>query len=65
MELSTRENTKSRMFRLVWLLSGVFGLFALTFPIAMFRASELEKLGGSHVRSLTIEGQSPPVTTRR
>ena len=31
----------------------------MTFPIAMWRASQKEKFRGFHIKSLTIEGQSP------
>ncbi|NJQ98182.1 MAG: hypothetical protein HC784_12390 [Hydrococcus sp. CSU_1_8] len=36
-------------------LMGVFGLMALTYPIAMFRVSNMEKFQGYHVKSLTLD----------
>ncbi|MDV2998700.1 MAG: hypothetical protein N5P05_000306 [Chroococcopsis gigantea SAG 12.99] len=65
MEPSTRQLAALRMHRIVWILVGVFGAFAFTFPIAMWRVSTMEKFRGSHVKSLTIEGQLPTTVTRK
>src|SRR4028119_1850283 len=47
------------MDKIVWVSVGVLTLFFLTFPIAMWRISQKEKFPGFHVKSFTIEGQSP------
>jgi len=47
------------MHKIVWVSVGVLTLIFTTFPIAMWRVSQKEKLRGFHVKSLTIEGQSP------
>jgi hypothetical protein len=47
------------MHKIVWVSVGVLTLFFLTFPITMWRVSQKEKFRGFHVKSLTLEGQSP------
>lgn len=47
------------MHKIVWVSVGVLTLFFLTFPIAIWRISQKEKFRGFHVKSFTIEGQSP------
>ena len=48
-----------KMHKRVWVSVGVLTLLFLTFPIAIWRISQKEKFRGFHVKSLTIEGQSP------
>jgi hypothetical protein len=47
------------MHKFVWVGVGIFTLFCVTYPIAMWRVSQKEKFLGSHVKSLTIEGKDP------
>jgi hypothetical protein len=47
------------MHKIVWVSVGVLTLLFLTFPIAIWRISQKEKFRGFHVKSFTIEGQSP------
>ena len=47
------------MHKIVWVRVGFLTLFFMTFPIAMWRISQKEKFPGFHVKSFTIEGQSP------
>lgn len=47
------------MHKYVWLLVGVWTLLVITFAIALKRVSHTEKFAGSHVKSLTLEGQLP------
>jgi hypothetical protein len=46
-----------KMHKIVLVLMGVFTLLAVTYPIAMFRVSDMEKFRGFHVKSLTPEYQ--------
>lgn len=59
MQIQRKNESISRMHRIVWILIGIFGLCALSFPIALFRVSNTREFGGFHVRSLTIEGRPP------
>jgi hypothetical protein len=56
------------MHDIVWILVGVFGLFAITFPLSMWRVSNMEKFQGSHVKSSAVEGEiarkSSPLKTK-
>jgi len=47
------------MHKIVWVSGGVLTLFFMTFPIAMWRVSQKEKFRDFHVKSFTIEEQSP------
>jgi hypothetical protein len=47
------------MHKIVWVSVGVLTLFFMTFPIAMWRVSQKEKFRDFHLKSFTIEGQSP------
>ena len=47
------------MHKIVWVSVGVWTLFFMTFPIAMWPVSQKEKFRGFHVKPLTIEGQNP------
>ncbi|TRU33752.1 MAG: hypothetical protein EWV50_19790 [Microcystis aeruginosa Ma_MB_F_20061100_S20] len=53
-----------KMHDIVWILVGVFGLFAITFPLAMWRVSNMEKFQGSHVKSLVVEGEKAPPSSQ-
>jgi hypothetical protein len=68
MDAQVRKLSSRKMHDIVWLLVGVFGLFAITFPLSMWRVSNMEKFQGSHVKSLAVEGEiarkSPPNKTK-
>jgi hypothetical protein len=59
METKNKANPAREMPKIVWVSVGVLTLFFMTFPIAMWRISQKEKFRGFHVKSFTIEGQSP------
>ncbi len=52
MNAQVRKVSSRKMHDIVWILVGLFGLFAITFPLAMWRVSNMEKFQGSHVKSL-------------
>lgn len=47
------------MHKIVWVSVGVLTLFFMTFSIAMWRLSQKEKFRSFHLKSFTIEEQSP------
>jgi hypothetical protein len=47
------------MHKFVWGCVGVFTLVCVTYPIAMWRVTQMEKFRGIYVKSLTIEGKDP------
>jgi hypothetical protein len=59
MEIKNKPIAAREMHKTVWVSVGVLTLFFMTFPIAMWRVSQKEKFRGFHVKSFTIEGQSP------
>jgi hypothetical protein len=59
METKNKPNPAREMHKIVWVRVGVLTLFLMTFPIAMWRLSQKEKFRGFHLKSFTIEGQSP------
>ena len=59
METKNKQLPAREMHKIVWVSVGVLTLFFMTFPIAMWRVSQKEKFRGFHVKSFTIEGQSP------
>ena len=59
METKNKPIPAREMHKIVWISMGVLTLFFVTFPISMWRVSQKEKFLGSHVKSLTIEGQNP------
>jgi len=59
MEIKNKPIAAREMHKIVWVSVGVLTLFLMTFPIAMWRVSQKEKFRGFHVKSFTIEGQSP------
>jgi hypothetical protein len=59
METKNKPIPAREMHKIVWVSIGVLTLFFMTFPIAMWRVSQKEKFRGFHVKSFTIEGQSP------
>ena len=59
MEIKNKPIAAREMHKIVWVSVGVLTLFFMTFPIAMRRISQKEKFRGFHVKSFTIEGQSP------
>jgi len=60
MDAQVRKVSSRKMHDIVWILVGVFGLFAISFPLAMWRVSNMEKFQGSHVKSLVVEGENAP-----
>lgn len=59
METKNKPLSAKEMHKIVWISMGVLTLFFVTFPISMWRVSQMEKFRGSHVKSLTIEGKKP------
>ncbi len=59
METKNKPLPAKEMHKIVWMSMGVLTLFFVTFPISMWRVSQMEKFRGSHVKSLTIEGKKP------
>jgi hypothetical protein len=59
METKNKQIPAREMHKIVWVSVGVLTLFFMTFPIAMWRVNQKEKFRGFHVKSFTIEGQSP------
>jgi hypothetical protein len=59
METKNKQIPAKEMHKIVWVSVGVLTLFFMNFPIPMWRVSQKEKFRGFHVKSLTIEGQSP------
>ena len=59
METKNKPLPAKEMHKIVWMSMGVLTLFFVTFPISMWRVSQMEKFLGSHVKSLTIEGKKP------
>ncbi|MCP2730172.1 hypothetical protein [Limnofasciculus baicalensis] len=57
MESPTRLTSVREMHKIVWILLGVFTLFAATFPTALWRVSQMDKFKGFHVKSLSVEGK--------
>ncbi|HBE19059.1 MAG TPA: hypothetical protein DEG17_13645 [Cyanobacteria bacterium UBA11149] len=57
MESPTRLNYVREMHKIVWILLGVFALFAGTFPSACWRVSKMDKFKGFHVKSLSLAGK--------
>jgi|JI71714BRNA_FD_contig_101_278246_length_2355_multi_2_in_0_out_0_2 hypothetical protein len=43
------------LHKIVWAMVGVFGLFSLSYPLAMWRVSQHEKFAGFHVKSFPLE----------
>jgi hypothetical protein len=41
-----------KMHKIVLTFVGIFALFAVTYPIAMWRVSQMDKFRGFHVKSL-------------
>lgn len=41
-----------KLHKIVWILVGVFTLFAGTFPLAMWRVSQMDNFRGYHVKSV-------------
>lgn len=41
-----------KMHKIVFAFVGIFTLFAVTYPIAMWRVSQMDKFRGFHVKSL-------------
>ena len=65
MNAQVRKVSSRKMHDIVWILVGLFGLFAITFPLAMWRVSNMEKFQGSHVKSLVVvEGENTPQSSQ-
>jgi hypothetical protein len=50
------------MHGIVFALIGIFALFAATYPIAMWRVSQMDKFRGDHVKSLPDNLAQPPLS---
>lgn len=55
MEIQIKPFPSRELHKIVWVKVGVFFLFAITFPLAMIRVSQMEKFRGFHVKSLTMD----------
>ncbi|NJK48081.1 hypothetical protein HC931_07765 [Candidatus Gracilibacteria bacterium] len=67
-QIQSKPIPAQKMHSIVFALMGVFGLMALTYPIAMFRVSNMEKFQGYHVKSLTLDyhaGIAEPKTPQK
>jgi hypothetical protein len=51
-----------KMHKIVFAFVGIFALFAVTYPIAMWRVSQMDKFRGFHVKSLP-DNLAQPVST--
>lgn len=59
METKSKPLPAREMHKFVWGCVGVFGLICVTYPIAMWRVTQMAKFRGIYVKSLTIEGKDP------
>ncbi len=59
METQNKPLPAREMHKFVWGCVGVFTLGCVTYPIAMWRVTQMEKFRGIYVKSLTIEGKEP------
>ncbi|TAG89526.1 MAG: hypothetical protein EAZ09_24085 [Oscillatoriales cyanobacterium] len=59
METKSKPLPAREMHKFVWGCVGVFTLVCVTYPIAMWRVTQMEKFRGIYVKSLTIEGKDP------
>lgn len=51
-----------KLHQIVWILVGVFTLFAGTFPVAMWRVSQMDDFRGYHVKSVPSPHSQKQVT---
>ena len=59
METKNKPLPAKEMHKIVWACVGVLTLCFVTYPIAMFRVTKMEKFRGIYVKSLTMEGKKP------
>ncbi len=59
METKNKPLPAREMHKIVLVCVGVFTLFCVTYPIAMWRVTQKEKFRGIYVKSLTMEGKDP------
>ncbi len=59
METKSKPLPAREMHKFVWVGVGLFTLVCVTYPIAMWRVTQMEKFRGIYVKSLTIEGKEP------
>ncbi len=59
METKSKPLPAREMHKFVWVGVGLFTLVCVTYPIAMWRVTQMEKFRGIYVKSLTIEGKDP------
>ncbi len=59
METKSKPLPAREMHKFVSVCVGVFTLVCVTYPIAMWRVTQMEKFRGIYVKSLTIEGKDP------
>lgn len=64
METLTKSSSTKQMHKIVWILVGVFALIAGTFPIGMWRVTQMEKFRGVYVKSFPMEGQLKKVSEK-
>ena len=59
METKGKPLPAREMHKFVLVCVGVFTLVCVTYPIAMWRVTKMEKFRGIYVKSLTMEGKKP------
>ena len=59
METKNKPLPAREMHKIVLVCVGVFTLVCVTYPIAMWRVTQMEKFRGIYVKSLTMEGKDP------
>ena len=59
METKTKPLPAREMHKFVWVGVGLFTLACVTYPIAMWRVTQMEKFRGIYVKSWTMEGKDP------
>jgi hypothetical protein len=62
---TTKTNYNKEMHKIVWILLGVFGLIAVSFPTALWRVSQMEKFKGFHVKSYPLEGKVQHIADKK
>jgi hypothetical protein len=59
MNQATKPMPAKSMHKFVWMCLGVFTLFIITAPIAIFRVNQMAKFKDTYVKSLTDEWKAP------
>lgn len=62
---ATKATYTKEMHKIVWILLGVFSLFAVTFPTALWRVSQMDKFKDFHVKSFPLEGKIQHIANKK